>query len=111
MERALRNIPAAAATTSNSGSRWRMWPLTADRYGDRYLPQGAVEGRYGAFVSTGRAALRRDRPAAAASHAATAGISSQQQHAHSCILKPGLCDACAGQATAGMADVRAESSI
>eukprot|EP01047_Picozoa_sp_COSAG01_P064205 COSAG01_NODE_8456_length_2787_cov_9.237598_2_plen_104_part_00 len=67
---------ATAAATSNSGSRWRMWPLTADRYGDRYLPQGAVEGRYGAFVGTGRRTGRgggRRRPAM---HAAAAASSS-----------------------------------
>jgi hypothetical protein len=52
--------------------------LTADRYGDRYLPQGAVEGRYGAFVATG--AHWNGRARLAASHATAAAAASSSMH-------------------------------
>jgi hypothetical protein len=53
--------------------------LTADRYGDRYLPQGAVEGRYGAFVATG-AHWNAGRARLAASHATAAAAASSSMH-------------------------------
>jgi hypothetical protein len=53
---------AAAAVAAGGGA------AAVGTVGDRYLPQGAVEGRYGAFVGTGRRTDRDARPAGGGSH-------------------------------------------
>jgi hypothetical protein len=91
---------AAAAVAAGGGA------AAVGTVGDRYLPQGAVEGRYGAFVGTGRRTDRDARPAGGGSHQQLVAACTFL-HFEACWLDCAM-HACASRATAGMADVRAE---